>query len=47
MVSIGTPFRSIRAAAAMYRPRSKARGRSIVGSIAGNSRASAATSLSQ
>ena len=47
MVSIGTPFHSISAAAFMNRPRSSARGRSMCGSMAGSKRSSAVTSLSQ
>ena len=46
-MSIGVPFHSIAAAAFMKRPRSKARGRSMRGSMAGSSRSNASTSLSQ
>ena len=45
--SIGVPFHSMAAAAFMKRPRNNARGRSMRGSMAGNSRSSASTSLSQ
>ena len=44
VVSIGTPFHSISAAAFMKRPRSSARGKSICGSMAGSKRSSASTS---
>ena len=46
-VSIGVPFHSIAAAAFMNRPRNSARGRSMPGSMASNTRSSSRTSLSQ
>ena len=44
-MSIGVPFHSISAAAFMKRPRSKARGRSRRGSMAGSSRSNVRSSV--
>ena len=44
--SIGVPAYSIEADAAIYRPRSTARGKSMRGNMAGNRRARASTSSS-
>jgi hypothetical protein len=46
-MSIGVPFHSIAAAAFMNRPRSRARGKSICGSIRARSFAKASTSVWQ